>query len=134
MVGSVSSLDLSPSFFLAIMAQHVGAPALSLFYVSALTLLSRRHVWQNRLRYLAPVGRMALTNYLMQSIICTLIFYGYGLGLFGQVGAAVGVLLTLVIFTVQVAWSNWWMQRYRYGPAEWLWRSLTYMRWQPMLR
>jgi uncharacterized protein len=134
MVGSVSRLEMSVPFFLAIMAQIVGAPALSLFYVSTLTLLSRRQVWQNWLRYLAPAGRMALTNYLMQSIICTLIFYGYGLGLFGQVGAAVGLLLTLVIFAAQVAWSNWWMQRYRYGPAEWLWRSLTYMRWQPMLR
>jgi uncharacterized protein len=50
------------------------------------------------------------------------------------VGAAVGLLLSLVIFAAQVAWSNWWMGRYRYGPAEWLWRSLTYMRPQPMRR
>jgi uncharacterized protein len=77
---------------------------------------------------------MALTNYLLQSIICTFIFYGYGLGLFGRVGAAVGLALTLAIFTLQIAWSNWWMSRYRYGPAEWLWRSLTYMRPQPMRR
>jgi uncharacterized protein len=77
---------------------------------------------------------MALTNYLLQSIICAFIFYGYGLGLFGQVGAAVGLALTLAIFALQIVWSNWWMSRYRYGPAEWLWRSLTYMQPQPMRR
>jgi uncharacterized protein len=134
MSGPASRLELSPAFLAATVAQIVGAPALSLGYVAALTLLSRRETWQNWLRLLAPTGRMALTNYLLQSIICTFIFYGYGLGLFGRVGAAVGLLLSLVIFAAQVAWSNWWMGRYRYGPAEWLWRSLTYMRPQPMRR
>jgi len=134
MSGPASRLELSPAFLAATVAQIVGGPALSLFYLSALTLLSRRQTWHNRLQRLAPAGRMALTNYLMQSIICTLIFYGYGFGLFGRVGAAVGMLLTLVIFAAQVAWSRWWLQRYRYGPAEWLWRSLTYLRWQPLRR
>jgi len=134
MSGSASRLELSPAFLAATVAQIVGGPALSLFYVAALTLLSRRQTWRRWLDLLAPAGRMALTNYLLQSIICTFIFYGYGLGLFGQVGAAAGLALTLVIFATQVAWSNWWMQRYRYGPVEWLWRSLTYLRRQPMLR
>jgi uncharacterized protein len=134
MSSSASRLELSPAFLAATVAQIVGGPALSLFYLSALTLLSRRQTWHNRLQHLAPAGRMALTNYLMQSIICTLIFYGYGFGLFGRVGAAVGMLLTLVIFAAQVAWSRWWLQRYRYGPAEWLWRSLTYLHWQPLRR
>jgi uncharacterized protein len=69
---------------------------------------------------------MALTNYLAQSLICTTIFYGYGFGLYGQVGPALGVFLTLVIFGLQVLFSRWWLSRYHYGPMEWLWRSLTY--------
>jgi uncharacterized protein len=70
----------------------------------------------------------------MQSIICTLIFYSYGLGLFGKVGPAVGILLTIVIYLIQIPISHWWMKRFRYGPAEWLWRSLTYLKPQPMKR
>jgi len=119
---------------LAIAAQGVGAPLLCLAYVSALCLLALRPAWTARLKVLAPVGQMALTNYLMQSVICTLIFYGYGLGLFGQVGPALGILLTVVIYLVQIPISHWWMKRFRYGPAEWLWRSLTYLKAQPMRR
>lgn len=123
-----------PSFplFVAMLGQAVGAPMLCLFYISALTLLYRSAVWKKRLDWLAPAGRLALTNYLGQSIICTLIFYGYGLGWFGQVGKAGGLLLALVIFASQVLVSNWWVKRFRFGPAEWLWRSLTYLKPQPM--
>jgi uncharacterized protein len=74
---------------------------------------------------------MALSNYLLQSLICTFIFYGYGLGLFGQVGAAAGLLLTVVIYALQVPLSVWWLRRFRFGPAEWLWRTMTYGRRQP---
>ena len=77
---------------------------------------------------------MALTNYLLQSVICTLLFYSYGLGLFGKVGHAAGIGLTLVIYLLQIPFSRWWMQRFQYGPAEWLWRSLTYLKLQPMRR
>jgi uncharacterized protein len=77
---------------------------------------------------------MALTNYLLESIICTLIFYGYGLGLFGTMGSAVGILLTAAIFLLLIPLSHWWMKRFRYGPAEWLWRSMTYLKRQPMKR
>jgi uncharacterized protein len=122
------------TLLLATVAQGAGAPLLCLAYLSALALLSLRPAWGARLKVLAPVGQMALTNYLMQSIICTLIFYGYGLGLFGQVGPAAGILLTVVIYLIQIPVSHWWMKRFRYGPAEWLWRSLTYLKPQPMRR
>jgi uncharacterized protein len=104
----------------------LGATALALCYVSGLTLLAQREWWRRRLAWLAPVGRMALTNYLAQSLICTTIFYSYGLALFGRVGPAAGLLLTFGIFIVQIFWSRWWMSRFRFGPAEWLWRRLTY--------
>jgi uncharacterized protein len=116
----------------ALIAQTLGGPALCLGYVAAITLLVQRSSWQQRLAPLAAVGRMALTNYLLQSLICTTIFYSYGLGLFGQVGPAAGVLLSVAIYTLQIALSRWWLRRFRFGPMEWLWRSLTYRRRQPL--
>jgi uncharacterized protein len=82
---------------------------------------------------LAAVGRTALSNYLLQSLICTTIFYSYGLGLFGRVGPAAGTALAVVIYAVQVPLSRWWLRRFQFGPMEWLWRSLTYMKRQPMV-
>jgi uncharacterized protein len=81
---------------------------------------------------LAAVGRSALSNYLLQSVIGTMIFYSYGLGLYGRVGPALGVGLSVVIFLVQVPVSVWWLRRFQFGPVEWVWRSLTYGRLQPL--
>ena len=107
-------------------------PILALGYAATLILLARQPRWHQRLTPLAAAGRMALTNYLMQSVICTLIFNGYGLGLVGQVSAPLGVLLAIVIYTLQIMVSQWWLQRFQYGPLEWLWRSLTYGKLQSM--
>ncbi|MBN2118109.1 MAG: DUF418 domain-containing protein [Anaerolineales bacterium] len=130
----ISRFEPSWSFLLATISQGIGAPMLCLAYVSAIALLTGIPAWNQRLKVLAPVGQMALTNYLSQSILCTLIFYGYGLGLFGTIGAAQGIALTFVIYLIQIPISHWWMKRFRYGPAEWLWRSLTYGHAQPMRR
>ncbi len=100
----------------------------SLGYLSAVTLSWRR------LSFLAPAGRMALTNYLLQSLFWTWVFCGYGLGLWGQVSPAGQVPLAVVFFAAQVVVSRWWLARFRFGPAEWLWRTLTYLRLQPMRR
>lgn len=131
---SLSLLELSWEVLLLQASHLIGSPLLSLAYVSAFCLLSLHSVRGKRLQVLAPVGQMALSNYLGHSIICTTIFYGYGLGLFGQVGAAAGIGLTLVIYLLQIPISHWWMKRFKYGPAEWLWRSLTYLKPQPMKR
>jgi uncharacterized protein len=112
-------------------AQGFGAPALAIGYAATLTLLAQRDRWRRRLAPLAAAGRMALSNYLLQSLVCTFIFYGYGLGLFGRVGAAAGLALTVVIYVSQLLLSVWWLRRFQFGPAEWLWRSLTYGRAQP---
>src|SRR5690606_29073303 len=82
--------------------------------------------------WLAPAGRMALTNYLMQSVVCTLVFYGYGLGWYGQLPRAWHVPFALVLFVLQVLLAHVWLARFRFGPMEWLWRSATYLRPQPM--
>jgi len=130
----ISRIYQTWTLWLATTGQAIGAPLLMLAYVSALCLLALSPGWGKRLRVLAPVGQMALTNYLMQSIICTLIFYGYGLGLFGKVGHAAGIALAIAIYLLQIPFSHWWMKRFYYGPAEWLWRSLTYLKPQPFRR
>jgi len=86
-------------------------------------------------RILAPfaaVGRMAFTNYVLHSIIFGFIFFGYGLGLFGQMGAASALLLVAMVYSFQVLFSTLWLNRFRFGPLEWLWRSITYDQLQPM--
>lgn len=112
--------------------QLAGAPLLSLGYLGWVVLALRRDGrW---LRLLAPAGRMALTLYLMQSVIGTLVFYGYGLGLWGQVGRGAQVAGVLAVFVLQLAFAHAWMARFRFGPVEWLWRGLTYRRWPPLRR
>jgi uncharacterized protein len=110
----------------------IGPPALCFFYAAALTLLAQRERWKIRLAPLAAVGRMALTNYLFQSLVFTTIFNSYGLGLYGKVGPALILALAVLIFTLQIPLSVWWLRRFRFGPAEWLWRTLTYGKLQPM--
>lgn len=115
------------------MALHVlGSPLMALAYVGLVVLAWARGVrW---LAVLAPAGRMALTNYLLQSVVGTLLFYGYGLGLWGDVSRAGQTLIVLVVFALQVAASHWWLARFRFGPAEWLWRAFTYLQRPPMRR
>jgi dipeptidyl aminopeptidase/acylaminoacyl peptidase/uncharacterized membrane protein YeiB len=87
-----------------------------------------------RLAWLAPAGRMALTNYLTQSVVCTWLFYGHGGALWGRVDRLGQLGLVLGVFALQVLASHWWMARFRFGPMEWLWRSVTYGAWQPVRR
>jgi uncharacterized protein len=115
------------------LAQFAGAPVLALVYVAGVTLLVQHGAWHARLRPLAAVGRMAMTNYLLQSLVATMLFYGYGFGLFGSIGPALGLLITIAIFCAQIPLSVLWLHRFQFGPVEWLWRVLTYMRWQPLL-
>ena len=112
-------------------ARTIGGSALCLFYMSGIVLMTRKRRWMQRLSPLAFVGRAALSNYLLQSVISTLIFYGYGLGFYGELGPAVTIFLTVLLFRAQVGLSRWWLRRHRFGPAEWLWRSLAYRKPQP---
>jgi uncharacterized protein len=80
----------------------------------------------------APLGRAAFTNYLVQSIIFGWIFYSYGLGLFGSIGVATALAIGLPVYILQAFISSWWLRRFRFGPVEWLWRTLMYGTVQPM--
>lgn len=113
----------------------VFGPLLAVGYIGAFGI-----IWlvvggvQQLLAPIAAAGRMALTNYLMQSVVCTLLFYGYGLGLHDRVGIAQGLGIAVLLWGVQVIVSTLWLRWFRYGPAEWLWRSLTYGQRMPMRR
>jgi uncharacterized protein len=115
-------------------ALAIGAPALCLAYVAAIGVASDPPRLGPRLALLAAPGRMALTNYLAHSVVCTLLFYGYGLGLFGTVPPWQGLALTFLLWLVQIPASHAWLARFRFGPVEWLWRSATYGRLQPLRR
>src|SRR5690606_4245611 len=109
----------------------VASLLLCLGYLSAVALATLGPMpWLQA--WLAPVGRMALSNYLLQSLAFSLFFHGYGLGQWGQVPRAWQLALALGFFLLQVLASRWWMQRFRHGPVEWLWRSLTYLRAPPL--
>jgi uncharacterized protein len=87
---------------------------------------------ERMLAWAAPLGRMAFTNYLVQSIIFGWVFYGYGLGLFGRAGAATALAIGSGVYIAQVMISALWLRHYRFGPVEWLWRSLMYGSLQPL--
>jgi uncharacterized protein len=126
---------LAESSGLALAAQlpiHLGVVAMATFYLASIVLLWRVPKWRRRLARLAPLGRMALTNYLMHSLIFLAVFYGFGMSLLGRVGSAFCLLLSIAVIAGQMVLSSWWLGRYRFGPAEWLWRSLTYGARQPM--
>ena len=107
-------------------AAFLGDAGLCLFFMTSIVLLYHNKKWLLLLKPLANMGRMALSNYLFQSIVCTTIFYSYGLGLYGRVGTALGLVLTIIIFTVQIFISKYWLKHFQFGPMEWIWKSLTY--------
>lgn len=109
---------------------YVGSIAVALGHVGLVMLISKSG-WLNALMArLAAVGRMALTNYLMQSILCTTFFYGYGLGFYGHLERATQFLVVFAVWILQLIYSPIWLKHFRFGPAEWLWRSLTYWKIQ----
>ncbi len=104
---------------------YLGNLPTCLGYVSLVILMCHSAGVLGKIKLLAPYGRMALTNYLSQSVICSLVFYHYGLGMFGMPRAQqVGFVFAVV--AVQVAFSHWWLSKFLYGPMEWLWRAITY--------
>jgi uncharacterized protein len=107
---------------------------LSAAYASLLGLLWLNSSWRRLLENFAPVGRMALTNYVGQSMICTLIFYGTGLGLGGTMGPTLYLPIGLAVYIAQIAFSRLWLSRFQFGPLEWIWRMLTYGSWVPLMK
>ncbi len=106
--------------------QELSTALLAIGYGAAIIYFADTPVGKRMLAWAAPLGRMAFTNYLAQSLIFGWIFYGYGLGLFGRVGAATALAIGICVYIVQVLVSIQWLRYFRFGPIEWIWRTLMY--------
>ena len=122
------------SFFVGMQLNYWPSIAVSLGYVGLVMLACRTAALRGLTRPFAAVGQTALTNYLLQTILCTTIFYGHGLGWFGSVDRVGQVGVVAAVWAVQLIASPLWLRRFRYGPAEWAWRSLTYGARPPLRR
>jgi len=125
--GIPNPIGLGNTFFYAF-----SVVPLSLAYVSVICLHWIKKKGNSKLKWLAPMGRMALTNYLMQTIIGITLYYGVGFGLGGNIGPAIFVPIGLVVYALQVLYSNLWFNYFNYGPMEWIWRQLTYWKRLPL--
>ena len=122
------------SFFLGSQFNYWGSLFVAGAYLGCVMLAVQHLKAHALLTPFSAAGRMAFTNYIMQTILCTLIFYGHGLGLFGSMGRTEQALLVLGVWILQLFLSPLWLKHFQFGPLEWVWRSLTYWRLQPMRR
>lgn len=134
MVPTMDFARLDVTQALAQVLQMLGGAVMALGYLAWVLRGLQGGPLAGLLAWLAPAGRMALTNYLAQSLVMTTIFFGYGLGYFEQLPRAWQPVLVLAFFVVQVLWSHAWLSAFRMGPVEWLWRTATYGRLPPMRR
>jgi uncharacterized protein len=106
----------------------LGFPVLGLAYAGGISLLCLKDKFVPMLRPLAAAGRMALSNYVGQSIICGFIFNSYGLGLYGELNPLATIIIAIMLLIFQIAFSVFWLNCFQFGPLEWIWKSLTYMK------
>ena len=111
----------------------LGSLPAALGYIGAVMLMLQSRGALARIDLLAPFGRMALSNYLAQSLVFSLLFYAHGTGLWG-IGRTAQVGIALGLCALQIGLSHWWLARFQYGPVEWIWRALTYLSWPTMRR
>ena len=107
---------------------------IGLAHVAVVVLIARSRTGAAILRPLAAVGRMAFSNYILQTVLCTTLFFGFGFGMFGHLSRSQQMLVALGVWVVALCWSPLWLRRYRFGPLEWTWRSLVHWQRQPMRR
>ena len=126
--------DVGYSFFIGNQYNYWASLLVAGGWIGCVMATQRLGAFPRERAAMAAVGRMALTNYLMQSVICTSIFYGHGLGWFGSVERAWQMVIIFAVWGIELAGSRVWLVHFRFGPAEWLWRSLVHWCWQPMRR
>ena len=126
-IGLLSKACLLWDHFIGTIIYGLGTYVLAIGYIALFTLIFMKLKDSKLMDGFASVGRLSLSNYLLQSILCTTIFYGYGFGYFGELGVALGLLLALVIYSIQVVSSRLYRQRFTMGPAEWLLRKFVYL-------
>ena len=107
---------------------------LTVFYITWIPLLMQKAKWYQRLAPLSSIGKMALTAYLTQTLFGVMLFFSVGFGLLLKTSPGLNVVLAFLVFGLQIAFCKFWLQHFYYGPVEWLWRSATYLKWQPMIK
>jgi len=131
-VGTAAGAVLTATTPLGTIGGFLAPVVLAFGYGATLLWIASLPVMRRAVSGLAPVGRMAFSNYVVQSIVFGCIFFGYGLGQFGRMNAAPALVLGIAVFMAQIALSRWWLRHYRFGPLEWLWRTLMYGARPPM--
>lgn len=126
LAGKEAVLPPTPAGIIGVISYAFGVPALALFYIAAVALLWQSDRMRRLLNIFAPVGQLAMTNYLLQTLVCVFIFYGYGFGLYGSVRPSYTIAIAATIFLFQIIFSAVWLRWFRFGPMEWIWRQLTY--------
>jgi uncharacterized protein len=124
--------DMLWSFQVGGIPNYFGSILVAFGHIGLVMTIVRRGIWHSIMSRFSAVGRMAFTNYLMHSVVMTTVFYGYGFGLYGQVPRIWQMAFVAAMLGFQLWFSSYWLSRYHFGPMEWLWRSLTYWRPQPM--
>ncbi len=122
------------SRFLGSQFNYWGSLFLCIAYIFILMIFVNSNILNSLKNRFAAVGRMALTNYILQSLICTLLFFGTGFGLFGQIDRWLQIIIVLLIWIIQLIWSKPWLEKFRFGPLEWLWRSFAYGKKQKFIK
>ncbi|MCO6359287.1 DUF418 domain-containing protein [Roseivirga pacifica] len=126
--------DYRISYFFTSQLNYWGSVLMSLGYVGIIVLFCKASTRSFLAKRLADVGRMSLSNYLLQSILCGFIFYGHGFNLFGDLDRSAQAVFVLAIWVVNIVFSSIWLKYFQFGPFEWVWRSLTYGKVQPLAK
>ena len=122
------------AMFLGRLPNNLATPFIALAYIAMIMLWCKTNSMPVLRKKLAAVGRMALTNYIAQTLIAIAVFYGVGLGFYGELNRLALLIVVMIIWVAQIQMSDWWMTRFYYGPLEWLWRCLTKFKLQPLVK
>lgn len=120
------------SMYIGSQFNYIGSIFISFAYISLIMLVLRSGILKWCQGTLSMIGRTALSNYLLQTLICTTIFYGYGFGIYGKIERWQMIPIVILVWLLQILLTRLWMRKYRFGPVEWIWRSLTYWKIQPI--
>lgn len=128
------SVPIVIRFSLIEVLKYTSGISMCFLYMTSMVKLFEYNIFQKVLHPFNYVGKMALTNYIMQSLIGVFLFYGFGLSLFGQVRIFQGLILSIIIFSIQILFSKVWLKHFKFGPLEWIWRMATYSKIQSIRR
>jgi len=124
--------DIAYSMYFGSLFNYVGSVLMALAYVAVVMLMMRLQCLLRLQAAFAALGKTAFTNYILQSLICTFFFYGFGLGFYGDLVRYELVLFTVCVWIIQLSLASLWLKYFEFGPLEWLWRCLTYKHWSPI--